>query len=102
MIFIKWPDFEFAKSLDKKYNYGPDFNTNTVCLNEAEEIHNIILFFFLGHIFWCFVTFYREIYEAKVGFFGSLMRFMEVIATGSYMVMVTKACLRCVVYLSFD
>lgn len=103
MVFIEWPDLEAAKAQDAKYGYGTtkEFD-HAVCFEEATFLYQRMNLFLYGHIFWCMITFYREIYEAKVGFIGSLMRFMEVLATMTYMVMITQATLRCVIYLSFD
>ena len=88
MCFIKYPDLEVADKYDSKLVL--QHHGHTLCHNEAQYLSNLLHRFFYGHIFLCFITFYREIFEARQGFIGSVMRFVEVVALLFYFVLITQ------------
>jgi len=61
-----------------------------------------MLVFFFFHIFATILTFYRENFEVKIGVFGQIMRFVEIVGMMGYVALVSTAFTNYGIYMMFD
>ena len=62
----------------------------------------MLISFVIFHIFATLLCFYRENYEVKIGVFGQIMRFVEIIGVMCYIALVSTSFTNYGIYLMFD
>jgi len=91
ILFIDRPHLEKAKEMDKKYynDIKPKFpevheDHQYFCQSEVEKFDNLITQFIILHFCCAFVCLYREIKDANVDFFGTIMKGLEILSIYFY------------------
>ena len=77
------------------------FLNKHVCEDQATNVNNMMVIIWAIHVLAFFITGYREIYEAKVGTFGMMMKIVEVPGMIMNVALVIVELQLCSLYLGF-
>ena len=58
------------------------------CEREADKINDLITYLIVVHVYSTIICLYRELFEVRIGFFGGIMKMLEVIGVYLYLALI--------------